>query len=280
VKTIAFVLLMTLGSLHLAAASDAASANAWEEAALAAQAKAAASAPHTPSATTECAFPFSTGTGNTFLKYCVTANGNIVQLETPQGVEHVAVGTIGEGYGVCDFNTNTGYFDYAGFGDSGWGPAKLVKQTATSVKIARTTTDGIFTLTQTITEVPGTLPWIKISMALKNNSAVARDAFLIRYVDVDADGVAKNNFDTTEDSAFAWNSLGSFAGFGLVVQNVGQGAVVINTLTQFQAAGPDPCNPVFNLHLLTNTDGSLGLEYLVELGKGASTTVNTIYRGM
>jgi len=278
VKTITIaILLMTLGSLNLAA-RDAASAEAEQKAALAAQNEAAALAPRSSLATTDCTFPFSTGTGNTLLKYCVTTNGNIVQLETPQGVEHVAVGTIGEGYGICDFNTNTGYFDYAGFGDSGnWNPAQVVKQTATSVKIVRTTSDGQFTLTQNIAEVDGALPWIKITMTLKNNGE-GRDAFLIRYVDVDAAGVAKNNLDTTENSAFAWNTPGP-VNFGVVVQNVGK-ALIANSLTQFQAAGPDPCNPVFNLHLLTNTDGSLGMEYLVELKKGASTTVITAYRGM
>lgn len=271
------IMLMTLGSLNLAA-RDAASAESEQRAALAAQGEAAAAAPRSSLATTDCTFPFSTGTGNTLLKYCVTTNGNIVQLETPQGVEHVAVGTIGEGYGICDLNSNTGYFDYAGFGDSGnWNPAQVVKQTTTSVKIVRTTSDGLFTLTQNIAVVDGALPWIKITMTLKNNGD-ARDAFLIRYVDVDAAGVAKNNLDTTENSAFAWNTPGP-VNFGVVVQNVGK-ALIANSLTQFQAAGPNPCNPVFNLHLLTDTDGSLGMEYLVELKKGASTSVITAYRGM
>jgi hypothetical protein len=38
----------------------------------------------------------------TFLNYCVTANGNIVQIESPQG--HPLI-SLGEGHGICDLNT-------------------------------------------------------------------------------------------------------------------------------------------------------------------------------
>jgi len=68
---------------------------------------------------------------------------------TPFNREHIAVGAAGEGYGVCDNTGAVAYFDYADYGDSGnWGAPTLVSQTATSVKIARTTSDGVWTLTQ------------------------------------------------------------------------------------------------------------------------------------
>lgn len=42
------------------------------------------------------------------------------------------------------------------------------------MKIARTSTDSVWTLTQTITQMPGDSPFIKIAMALKNNTAQQR----------------------------------------------------------------------------------------------------------
>ena len=89
-----------------------------------------------------------------------------------------------------------------------WKAAHLVSKTATVVKITRTTTDGIWTLTQTITRVTPTAT-VKVAMALKNNTAVARTVNLIRSVDVDANGTTTNNLDGTDNSAWGYNgSLG------------------------------------------------------------------------
>src|ERR1700683_3966624 len=97
-----------------------------------------------PDSTTTCSFNFTTGTGNKFMKYCVTANGNIVQFESPSGHEYINTGTIGEGYAFCDYDSSTQYYDYAGYGDSGnWKAPVTVSSSATNVKISRTTTDGI-----------------------------------------------------------------------------------------------------------------------------------------
>ena len=68
-----------------------------EAAAAAAQAAAAQAVPHTAQATSTCAFTFTSGSDNTLLQYCVTANGNIAQLATPFAREYIAVGTVGEG---------------------------------------------------------------------------------------------------------------------------------------------------------------------------------------
>ncbi len=42
-----------------------------------------------PNIIDQCAFTFSSGHDESFLKYCVTVNGNIIQLETPHGHEHL-----------------------------------------------------------------------------------------------------------------------------------------------------------------------------------------------
>ena len=149
------------------------------------------------------------------MKCCVTANGNITQLETPQFHEHIAAGIFGEGYGICDATSGTEYFDYADFGDSAnWGPPTLVTQSATLVKIVRTTADGAWTLTQNVTMVPGASPTVKIAMALKNNTTIDRIAFLMRYADVDANSSFINSLGATSNSAFGWDPT-AFANIGL-----------------------------------------------------------------
>lgn len=183
-----------------------------------AQRDTAHAAPHSPFATSACSFNFTSGASDSFLKYCVTANGNITQLETPQGHEHIAVEAAGEGYGICDLIPFVSYVDYADFGDSGnWGPSSVINQSGKSVKIARTTSDGIWTLTQTISQVAGTSPSVKATMTLKNNSDQLRTVFLVRYADVDADGAVQNSLDGTAKSAFGWNSNASSKPFGLIL---------------------------------------------------------------
>ena len=70
-------------------------------------------------------------------------------------------------------------------GGGTWGAPVLLSSTASVVRIARTTTDGLWTLTQTITKQPGVQPYAKITMALKNNTGITKDAYLVRYADVD-----------------------------------------------------------------------------------------------
>jgi hypothetical protein len=250
-----------------------------EKQAAQAQKSAAQAAPHSPMATATCSFTFTSGSIDTFQKFCVTANGNITQFEAPQGHEHIAVGQIGEGYGICDLKSNTAYFDYAEYGDSGnWGPPSVVNQTPTSVKIARTTTDGIWTLTQTITQVAGNTPSVKVGMALKNNSSIQRAATIFRYADVDADGLVHNNVDMTFASATIWNSIGTGDGFGLQIQNATKGAI-FQPITESTPDPPDVCTLRSNVDLATNTDGSMGIFYEVAVPKGSSKTVIASYTG-
>lgn len=256
--------------------------NPQQVAAAVAQQGAARSGSISPFSSADCAFTFTSGSKNTFLKYCVTANGNITVFETPQGSEHIAVGKDGEGYGICDAFTNVAYDDYAEFGDTGnWNPAVVLSHSSKSVKIARTTSDGIWTLTQTISQMTGALPSAKIVMTLKNNSTVDRQAAILRYADIDADGDNDNNFDSTQNSAFAWNSLGPEP-FGVVLENIGTPPAIYEGFTQFVPDGPPPCDlgKNFAAGVQTETDGSIVMVYLVDLPKGASRTVTVAYKGL
>ena len=256
-----------------------------EAAAITAQKAAAEAASRSLTATSTCSYNFTSGTNNTFLKYCVTVNGNIPQLMTPFNREHIAVGSAGEGYGVCDNTGAVAYFDYADYGDSGnWGAPTLVSQTATSVKITRSTGDGVWTLTQTITQVASTQS-VRVIMALKNNTAVPRSFFLMRFADVDVSGTASNNFDATANSAFGWNSaFSSTPDYGLMVQNVGNPIGLANTIPFVQkvAFPPNPCLPGAQIAFgpLTATDGSMLMYYEGTVPQKGSRTVTMNYKGM
>jgi hypothetical protein len=254
-----------------------------EKAALMAQQSATASL--NDFATSTCSFSFSSGTKNTFIKYCVTANGNIAQLETPAGAENIAVGSVGEGYGICDLQnptSPTAYNDFADFGDSGnWGSTTVLNLGAQSVKLARTTSNGIWTLTQTLTQVQGTSPSVKIVMALRNNTAVTRQVLLLRYADVDAAGLTINNLDATLNSAFGWNSISSnTVPSGLVLQDLGTTSFLHLGFVQSTFSPPDPCNATVNQSPLLSTDGSLVMAYLNNVAKSQTMVVTVAYKGL
>lgn len=185
-------------------------------------------ASNSPTAIQTGYWTFTSGSGNTYLSYCVTPNGNITYLETPHGyaqINHTYAALLdGEGYGLCDANVPTQYYDYA-YGDSGnWGATSLVSQTATSMKFTRNTSDGFWTLTQTITQVAGSSS-VKVVMTLKNNTAVGRTAYLVRYADINADNFNSNFGSGTGSGAFIWNNSPDPAAlsqrYGLALQNVG-----------------------------------------------------------
>jgi len=236
--------------------------------------------PRTPTA--QCSFEFTSGKSTSFLKFCVTANGNVTLFETPSGHEHIAVVQDGEGYGVCDLLTVTDYHDYAEFGDSGnWRPPVLLSQSTKSVKIARTTIDGVWTLTQTFMQDAAT-PSVKVTMALTNNGQFERGAVLLRYANVDADGVFDNKFDATLNSAMAWNSIDSPNPFGVELRDAAHSTFIHGAFVQNVAAGPDPCHS--DLHTkpgpLVGVDGAIFEVYTFDVQSGQTRTVSVSYKGL
>jgi hypothetical protein len=281
-KLVLAIAIFALGSLSSAATMLAPRLNTQQQAAVAAKKGAANVVPLSPLATDTCSFNFTSGANNTFLQYCVTTNGNIMQLQTPLGQTQIALNTNGEGYGVCDLSSATNYSDYGLVGTTAnWNPATVVSQSATSVKIVRTTSDGIWTLTQTIAQVASTAS-IKVTMTLKNNTAVDRDVQLLRYADVDAAGVVGNTLDATINSAFAFNSIGRGNSFGLALQNVGTSPFTYVGFIQSNSFGPVPCTPFAHQGLgpLIGTDGSVVMTYVITVPKGASKSVTVMYRGL
>jgi hypothetical protein len=278
------VLVSSFLSLH-ATAGTARNHTLQEESDTQTQKNTSAEISESPFATDDCSYTFTSGTNNTFLTYCVTVNGNIMQLKTPVGVPQISTTTDGEGYGVCDVTGGiVAYSDYGTMGTTtNWNPASLLSLTGTSVKIARTTSDGIWTLTQTITQVASNSS-LKIGMVLKNNTAAARSVFVLRYADVDAAGQDMDNLDGTHNSAMAWTSTppGTTNGFGLMLQNVGTSLFDYDGFVQNIPQGPNPCNYAANFtgKVVTHTDGSLVLTYVGTIPARGSKTFTMMYRGL
>jgi len=245
-----------------------------------------------PLATSTCSFTFTSGSGQTYLQFCVTANGNITEFQSPVGVEQIRQGTVGEGYGICDATTGAAYYDYADWGATvNWNAPVTISSSLTSVKIQRTTTDGAWTLTQTISMVAGTNPSAKITMALKNNSASTKFVYLLRFADSDpdkgnsGDGYLQN-LDGTLDSAWGYVGYSNTSGndhYGLMLQIVGNPSPTSVSygrvgFAQNVPSGPAPCSAGAHLASpITNTDGSIVYFYDFTLIHGQTVTISERY---
>ena len=237
-------------------------------------------APATATATCTYQFTIPATAMRQYLQYCVTVNGNIVEFQSPAGSEHIAFGMIGEGYSVCDITNvlRVGYLDYAGYGDfdtGHWGAPTLLSQTATQVKIARTTTDGNFTLNQTFLQTTADSS-VKVTMALTNNTGITRQVWLARFADVDAESNALNTGDGTFNTAFAY--LGSpFKGMQLSL-------AAANPFTHNGFAVPS-INTACNLTAgfsgtLVNADVAIGFYNVMTIKAGKSASFSFKYKGI
>jgi hypothetical protein len=263
-KSMLFTVILTLSSMALAQN---------------AQQKMMAEALAHPDATTTCSVTFSSGTGLNATKFCVTVNGNITQFSVA-GQEMIAVGVIGEGYGICDTTTEVSYYDYA-YNESGnWGAPTFIHN-GNVVTVTRLTSDGIWSLKQTITNLPATAAGpgsAKVSMALKNLSGITRIAILLRYADVDADNdFAGNDFDYTSQTAFGLEP-GENRGLA-ITNNTFSSTIGQITYTQSTPVGPDPCKPfVFAASQPFQGDGSTVQFWDVTTPHNVTKTVISTYK--
>ena len=241
-----------------------------------------------PFATTSCSYNFISGSSNTFLGYCVTVNGNILQIQTPFGQN--MLGANGEGYGICNESPAINYTDY-GVSDTGnWKSAVVVSHSSTSVKIARTTADGRWTLTQTITMVPKTFS-ITVVMALKNNQSAAHVAYLVRFADAEpaspSPGDVVTQFWTGGLSSALARTYQLDPNYGLQLSNVGIPPFSFwQGYAQFLTTGPNACAFAFNegqnnyVNRFGNENGSIEMAYVGTVAAGQTKTVTLSYHGL
>jgi len=160
-----------------------------------------------PTPTTTCAATFTSGSGKNQTQFCVTQNGNITQFSRG-GNEFISSGR-GEGYCLQPLNPNgsagTYYYDYASQDSGNWDASEF-SSNATGASITRSTNDGNWQITQTITRVaastagPGAA---KLSMKVKNLTGEDHWIMLGRWVDVNiGTDPTRNYFFDTADSAY------------------------------------------------------------------------------
>ena len=227
--------------------------------------------------TTACDVTYSSGTSITQTKFCVTANGNITQFSVATQ-EMIDVGAILEGYGFCDENSGTAYYDWADFDSGNW-QAATFKHSGNVITVTRETTDGIWQLTQTITNVAASSTGFgsaKVAMKLKNLSGVSRSAVLYRYADVDATGTTTNDFDNTGTSTYGLVSFQHGLSLTNNTFNINYGYL---TFIQNTPAPPNVCGPSAATGPFVG-DGSIAALWSFTLGHGGTGSVVATYKGI
>jgi hypothetical protein len=229
----------------------------------------------------ECNYSFSSGSGNARLRYCVSDRGTIPFAEDST-LHETLWGA--EGYGICNESPVASYWDWDEDVSTNWNAPTLLKLTVNTVKIARTTSDGIWTLTQTITHERATQD-IKIAMALTNNTSVARVAYLVRYADLDTQSEL-NNFSATTNSAIGWDQSTPFGPndqYGLELRNTGPTQFgYVQGFARTTNFPPNPCNFAGDSAggVVLHIDGSLALAYVDTIGANKTKTATMIYKGL
>jgi hypothetical protein len=145
-----------------------------------------------------CAFTFSKGSGASLVKYCLSAEGTMIELEAPAAQEHIGNGEIWEGYVVCS-GTSALAWDLTGSA-SGFGPTTVLSgPTAAKVALRRESDqfrlDQAFafeskekdvTITMTLTNISGAaIPDVRIARAYDpdiDNGAVGVEVKSVRGV--------------------------------------------------------------------------------------------------
>jgi len=232
-----------------------------------------------------CTHLFTSGKSNSnaFLQYCVADDGLITSIQAPFGHHHL--GDQGEGYGFCQESPAVEYHDYAA-GDSGnWNPPQVMGVNGSSIKISRSTSDGNWTLAQTISKVPLTGS-IKVVMALTNHQSVAKVAYLVRFAHVNPDGSNGYVTGSSIQSAFAWNAFSAKHSlyYGLQLENAGQWSGYQQAFIQGTTAGPNACAFAFNalphgLWQAPHGDTSFLYAYVDTVPAHGTKTVTLTYRG-
>lgn len=233
--------------------------------------------PTSPDATITCSSTYTSGFEDSFFQWCLTGNGNIAQWKAP--VEHIRVGSVLEGYQVCDVTPNVAYFDYAQFESGNWKTAILMQPNGPNtfpVTVKRTTADGNFTLTQKFAQDIAKRI-VTITMIIKNNTTVHHEVNVYRFADLDIGGALTNTFDNGVDSAWGYDP-GTFGVSLLLQSNEFSNAAGTYKLSDFGAL--PACSSPRDADGPVAEDGAIWVFARVPLDAKASATVIFNYRAM
>jgi hypothetical protein len=148
---------------------------------------------------------FTSGSGTTFMKICITDRGTLSLFESPQGFVHISGR---EGYALCNASGNSGFvegFD-VGSAQSGFGPPTVSQPNGAGtfpLIITRRTTNGLFELRQTFTRDTVEKD-VTIEMTVKNLAfATIQGVKIVRNFDGDIGNDAGNDiYDLVDDSVW------------------------------------------------------------------------------
>jgi hypothetical protein len=231
------------------------------------------------SANNTCDYNYSCNAGADKLAYCVSIHGNMPSFESPAGQNHLSADDR-EGYGLCDVTAGgTEYWDFeGGWGESGWGAA--VTTSLAPLTIVRTTTDGIWQLTQKYAK-NCTDKEVKITMIVKNNSGVARTFKLMRMAKIDPNSSLSGHWISTPHTVLATEDGNDTHGMLLSCVKPSCAithATYVNNYSYF--TGGTICNPVSLTTPYDSDDEGAILYGNVTLGPGASKTFYVQYRAL
>jgi hypothetical protein len=229
-------------------------------------------------AASTCSSTYTTGAGLTFLSFCITSTGNVMQLQNPAGIYYIS----SEGYALCSSYDPSNLaplpvaYDAAYF-ESNWGAPTITQPHGPNtfpLTIVRLSTGG-FKLKQTFSRDTSEDD-ITITMTLTNQSgSVMYNVQLDRYLDADADNTTSNIYGRSADNIYAYVDLGSGIMMGDITRTVSHttavhtyGTWVRNTCNQASTATPTPYQ-----------DGVGRISYLFgTMNNGASKTVKVVIR--
>jgi len=137
---------------------------------------------------------FSSGSTFTFLKICITNNGNISWFESPAGYVHLQTR---EGYAVCSSSGSVVHGYDVNIAANGWGTPTIAHPNGAGtfpLIITRQSLDGVIQLTQTFTRNTGERG-VDVEIDVKNMSLSAlQQVYVTRYFDGDIDNTSKNAY--------------------------------------------------------------------------------------
>ncbi len=218
-------------------------------------------------------FSAAVGVGATYLRVGVSKHGNVIEFNSPLGVEHIRAGVFREGYVLTSGAGNTvNGFDWAG-GESAWGAGSTSGNLALgTLKITRKTADNQFLLTQQYKIGPANLK-LTVTMTVKNVTGLAKtNVWLTRIAEWDVAGAFPNDWMSSPLSVLATNGYGILT----TAQAVAAPSVVFQSfatsLGSFDQT-PFGVNPALGL------DGQARVAFpLGTINAGASKTVKIFYQ--
>ena len=225
------------------------------------------------------------GSGDNYMKACVSKHGNLTSFQSPAGREHIRVGKVIEGYTLCwnENNPSGALHEYIDLGDEedGWQEPYNIHQpngkNTLPLTIYRKSTDGLLELEQKFARDSAELD-LTITMTIYNRSnRTMLGARLFRTADFDVSG-------TPGDDFFLAAGRSVVAGPAVSMMVFGADNAVFATYKNWSDEWGSYCEPSVGImwqHVTAEPGDYVGVVrqmYGVNLKPGARQTLKVVYR--